>query len=92
MKEVGMGVSTGGKSPILLSLVADSRYIIGLDLARKKFSGAIVNLRGEIRYKVDHDIEGLDGEAALASVYAILDRLTTPPINLWWGSELELRV
>jgi N-acetylglucosamine repressor len=76
VKEVGVGVSTGGKSPILLSLVADSRYIIGLDLARKKFSGAIVNLRGEIRYKVDHDIEGLDGEAALASVNAILDRLT----------------
>jgi N-acetylglucosamine repressor len=76
VKEVGMGVSTGGKSPILLSLVADSRYLIGLDLARQKFSGAIVNLRGEIRYKVDHDIQGLDGEAALASVYAILDRLT----------------
>jgi N-acetylglucosamine repressor len=76
VKEVGMGVSIGGKSPILLSLEADSRYLIGLDLARKKFSGAIVNLRGEIRYKVDQDIQGLDGEAALASVYAILDRLT----------------
>ena len=76
VNEVGMGVSTGGKSPILLSLVADSRYLIGLDLARKKFSGAIVNLRGEIRYKVDHDIQGLDGKAALASVYAILDSLT----------------
>jgi glucokinase-like ROK family protein len=75
VKEVGLGVSTGGKSPILLSLVADSRYLIGLDLARKKFSGAIVNLRGEIRYKVDHDIQGLDGYAALASVHAILDRL-----------------
>jgi glucokinase-like ROK family protein len=76
VKEVGMGVSIGGKSPILLSLEADSRYLIGLDLARKKFSGAIVNLRGEIRYQVEQDIQGLDGVAALASVYAILDRLT----------------
>jgi len=76
VEEVGVGVSIGGKSPILLSLEADSRYLIGLDLARKKFSGAIVNLRGEIRYKVDQDIQGLNGEAALASVYAILDRLT----------------
>ncbi len=76
VKEVGMGSSIGGKSPILLSLVADSRYLIGLDLARNKFSGAIVNLRGEIRYKVDQDIHGLDGEAALASIYAILNRLT----------------
>jgi N-acetylglucosamine repressor len=77
VNEVGMGVSIGGKSPILLSLVKDSRYIIGLDLARKKFSGAIVNLRGEICYRVEQDIQGLDGEAALASVYAILDRLTS---------------
>jgi hypothetical protein len=76
VKEVGMGSSIGGKSPILLSLVADSWYLIGLDLTRKKFSGAIVNLRGEIRDKVVHDIQGLDGEAALASVYAFLDRLT----------------
>lgn len=76
VSEVGMGVSIGGKSPILLSLEKDSRYIIGLDLARKKFSGAIVNLRGEIRHKVEQDIQGLDGDAALASVYAMLDRLT----------------
>lgn len=76
VKEVGMGISIGGKSPILLSLEADSRYVIGLDLARKNFTGAIVNLRGQIRQKIDQDIEGLDSEAALASVYAILDRLT----------------
>jgi N-acetylglucosamine repressor len=76
VKEVGIGSSIGGKSPILLSLEADSRYLIGLDLARKKFSGAIVNLRGEIRYKVDQDIQGLDSGAALASVYSILDQLT----------------
>jgi N-acetylglucosamine repressor len=76
VKEVGIGSSIGGKSPILLSLVPDSRYLVGLDLGRKKFSGAIVNLRGEIRYKVDHDIQGLDSEAALAAVYAILDELT----------------
>jgi N-acetylglucosamine repressor len=76
VKEVGLGQSMGGKSPILLSLEPDARYLIGLDLGRKKFSGAIVNLRGEIRYKVDHDIQGLDDNAALASVYAILDQLT----------------
>jgi N-acetylglucosamine repressor len=76
VNEVGTGVSIGGKSPILLGLVKDSRYLIGLDLARRKFSGAIVNLRGEICYKVEQDIQGLDGEAALASVHSMLDRLT----------------
>jgi N-acetylglucosamine repressor len=75
VKEVGMGSSIGGKSPILLSLVPDSRYLIGLDLARNKFSGAIVNLRGEIRLKVEQEVKGEDGEAALLSVYEMLDQL-----------------
>jgi glucokinase-like ROK family protein len=75
VKEVGMGSSIGGKSPILLSLVPDSRYLIGLDLARNKFSGAIVNLRGEILFKVDQEVQGVDGEAALLSVYEMLDQL-----------------
>ena len=30
VKEIGTGESIGGKAPILLSLVADSRYLIGL--------------------------------------------------------------
>ena len=73
--EIGMGSSLGGKSPILLSLVDDSRTLIGLDLARNKFSGAIVNLRGEILLLVEHEINGFDGNAALDSVYEILDEL-----------------
>src|SRR5512134_2093672 len=49
VKEVGLGSSIGGKPSILLSLVADSRYLIGLNLAQNKFVGAVVNLRGEIK-------------------------------------------
>ncbi len=75
VKEIGMGSSIGGKSPILLSVVPDSRYLIGLDLAYDHFTGAVVNLRGEIIHHVDEEIHGLQGDAALASVYAILERL-----------------
>lgn len=46
--ELGPGKSLGGKAPTLLGLVEDLRYFIGLDLARNRFSGAIVNLRGKI--------------------------------------------
>ena len=49
VEEVGRGESIGGKTPILISIVADSRYMIGLNLAQDKFIGAIVNLRGEIK-------------------------------------------
>src|SRR5512142_2444829 len=47
VSEVGIGSSIGGKSPILLSLVKDSRYMISLNVAHDIFCGAVVNLRGE---------------------------------------------
>jgi len=74
--EVGMGSSLGGKSPILLSLVEDSRWLIGLDLAHNQFRGAVVNLRGKIREMVTIPVNDRNGEEALALVYEILDKLT----------------
>jgi predicted NBD/HSP70 family sugar kinase len=73
--EIGIGRSTGGKNPILLSLLPDSRFSIGLDLANDRFSGAIVNLRGEIKEYVSYALNDLDGEAALNLVFKILDYL-----------------
>ena len=76
VEEVGYGESIGGKAPILLSLVADSRYLIGLNLAQDKFIGSVVNLRGEIKETVEFPVNGSDGEQALQLVYQILDKLT----------------
>ena len=73
--EVGVGSSRGGKSPILLSLAKDSRHVIGLDLAQDRFCGALVNLRGEIRRTLDLPVPPRDGDAALASVYELVDGL-----------------
>jgi N-acetylglucosamine repressor len=77
VSEIGVGESIGGKSPILLSLVEDSRYLIGLDLAHNQFRGAIVNLRGKIRELVTLPVNSRNGDQALALVYEILDRLIT---------------
>jgi glucokinase-like ROK family protein len=76
VEEVGYGESIGGKAPILLSLVADSRYLIGLNLAQDKFIGAVVNLRGEIKETAEIPVNDSDGEQALGFVYQILDQLT----------------
>ncbi len=76
VEEVGRGESIGGKSPILLSIVADARYLIGLNLAQDKFTGAIVNLRGEIKELVEIPVHDDNGENALQFVYQILDQLT----------------
>lgn len=75
VEEVGRGESIGGKTPILLSIVADSRYLIGLNLAQDKFIGAIVNLRGEIKEMVEAPVHDEDGKNALDLVYQLIDQL-----------------
>jgi len=77
VKEAGYGESLGGKAPILLSLVADSRYVIGLNLAQDKFIGSVANLRGEIKETIELPVDDTVGEQALGLVYRILDELTS---------------
>jgi N-acetylglucosamine repressor len=73
--EVGLGPSVGGKPPTLLSLVDDSRHLIGIDLADSEFRGGVINLRGKIRHRLSLPINDRDGDAALALVYALTDEL-----------------
>jgi N-acetylglucosamine repressor len=75
VEEVGRGESFGGKSPILLSIVADSRYLIGLNLGQDKFVGAVVNLRGEIKETVEVPVHDDNGQNAIESVYQIISQL-----------------
>lgn len=77
VSEVGVGSSLGGKSPILLSLVDDSRYLIGVDLAHNQFRGAIVNLRGKIQELVTLPVNSTNGDQALELVFDILDQLVS---------------
>ncbi len=75
ISEIGVGPSQGGKSPILLSLVEDSRWLIGLDLSQNEFRGAVVNLRGKLRDVVAVPVADSRRMDALPLVYQILDRL-----------------
>jgi N-acetylglucosamine repressor len=81
VQEVGLGASIGGKPSILLKLVADSRYLIGLNLAQDRFIGAVVNLRGEIKETAEAPVHDIDGKQALRLVDRILDQL----VKKKWG-------
>jgi glucokinase-like ROK family protein len=88
--ETGIGPSSGGKSPILLSILEDSRYLIGLDLAHSCFSGAVVNLHGKICTEFSLPVENRSGSEALTLVYTILDQLMagsyTPLVGIGVGT------
>ncbi len=77
--ETGMGESepAGGKPPILLKVQENSRLSICLDLNTLPFSGAVVNLRGQIveRAESEADGESLTGENALQAIHGLIDRL-----------------
>ena len=76
VSEVGIGDSQGGKNPILLSLVEDARWLIGLDLGQNQFRAAVVNLRGKIREGVSVPVNNdRDGIELLALVYQMLSQL-----------------
>src|SRR5262245_9229587 len=90
VEEVGRGPSTGGKSPILLSIVGDARQVIGLDLGESIFSGALVNLRGDVRRVVELPVDGRNGDAALDLVFGLVDELlkesTSTPLGIGVGT------
>ena len=75
IEEIGRGRSSGGKTPILLRVAPDGRHLIGLDLGESQFSGAVVNLSGDILRSVHLPLEGRDGEAAVELVFQLVDAL-----------------
>ena len=88
--EVGFAPSTSGRRAILLRIIDDSFQLIGIDLSRRDFRGALADLRGEINFRVDLPLEDLDGEAALAMVYKLVDTLkenaSSPLLGIGIGS------
>lgn len=75
--EIGQGPSEGGKPPTWLSVVDDSRHLIGVDLlaARREFRGGIINLRGKIIHRLSVPVDGRNGEEVLELTYKSIDRL-----------------
>jgi N-acetylglucosamine repressor len=74
-REIGRGPSTGGKAPILLEVPQDARLLIGIDLGDRVFTGATVNLRGEILQRVEIPSEDADGEDALRLAMELIERI-----------------
>jgi glucokinase-like ROK family protein len=75
IEEVGYEPSKGGKPGTLLSLVDDSRHLIGIDLADSEFRGGVLNLRGKVKHRLNLPINDQNGEVALELVFRLVDEL-----------------
>jgi glucokinase-like ROK family protein len=75
VEEIGLAPPSSGRRAILLKIVDDSRQLVGIDLSREDFRGALANLRGQIIHRMDLPLQGRDGDAALELVYDLVDAL-----------------
>ncbi len=75
VEEIGPIARARGKPPTLVSMVKDSHHLIGLDLARSEFHGAVMNLRGEQLQRMSIPVDGQTGDKALNLVYKLIDAL-----------------
>ncbi|MEO8438086.1 MAG: ROK family transcriptional regulator [Chloroflexota bacterium] len=78
-KEVGRGPSTGGKAPTLVSLTDGARNVVTLDLGERTFTAALLDLRGEMLHRTTRDLDGADGDAALALVHDLVEEILDGP-------------
>lgn len=75
VEEVGYGAAAVGRTPVLLSVMADSRQLIGINVASGTLRAGIVNLRGQIGERIDLSLRDAAGEAVVALLFQAVDAL-----------------
>lgn len=53
VRETGSGESSGGRKPTLLALVPDACYAVAVDMGTTKVQAALINLRGNVKRRVE---------------------------------------
>lgn len=73
--ETGQGPSAGGKRPTLLRVAHDAHQLICVDLGSQEFRGAVLNLRGDIIYRLDVPSQQHVGSDTLDLAFTLIDQL-----------------
>ncbi|UTT43530.1 ROK family transcriptional regulator [Exiguobacterium aurantiacum] len=55
INERELGVSSGGRRPIMLELAASDRFVIGIDATQRRLHGVVTNIHGEMLGEAWHD-------------------------------------
>lgn len=88
--ETGLGVSAGGKRPLLLQIAYDAHQLISIDLGSHEFRGALSNLNGDITIRRTIIAESKKAKDALQLVFDLIDDLfeqaTAPILGIGIGA------
>lgn len=72
--ETGQGPSVGGRRPTFLSIHADSRQLLALDLSGDEFRALRLNLKGEVKARAGQSASAR-GDEALDAVYRLVETI-----------------
>jgi len=59
VKESGIGLSSGGRKPVMLEFNYDVRQIVGIDMGATHITIVLMNLKGEVRQRFSHHMDVL---------------------------------
>jgi N-acetylglucosamine repressor len=75
VEEIGHGRSSGGRTPILLRVIDNSRQLIGINLLDDALEGATINLRGTVQQRASRTLQRKNADSVLALIYDLIDEL-----------------
>ncbi len=92
LRELGQGTSAGGKPPTLLAVNERGRDIVALDLGRRPFRGALVDLSGRIHERIEADAEPIAPvgdrahQVAIELIESLIAKATAPVLGIGVGT------
>ena len=75
VREQGAGENHIGRKPIMLDLVADARFFIGVSIEATTVSGIVTNLHSEIKARYFKPLEGTEKEDIVQQTIDAIDSL-----------------
>lgn len=74
-KEGGTATSTGGRKPVIIEFLPDSRYSIGVELRKKYIKIILTNLDSKIISYIKSDLGAIDGDVVLDSIRENIEKI-----------------
>ena len=75
LREVGRGVSTGGRHPILMEVNPDGRLAAGIEVAEDMLNGIVLNLAGKVVCSARQDLKNTSVDSVSAGCKKLVAKL-----------------
>lgn len=81
VEEAGMASSTGGRKPVIIRFLPDSRYTIGVDLGKDYIRAVLTNLDSKIIEDRRRELKTIDKDKVLEVTKKLIEEIINLDIN-----------